>query len=129
MKRYLYMGSPYSLYSLGIHQAWLAACETAGALILKGIPVYSPIAHMHPVAMHGNINPLDHAIWLPINEAMMEGAVGMIALCIANWKESRGLAEELKYFRAAKLPIFKIDGPRIPDAMLDAMRSLCGGAP
>ena len=52
--------------------------RAAAVLIRQGIRVYSPIAHTHPIAIHGGIDPLDHKIWLPADAPFMHGAVGLI---------------------------------------------------
>ena len=67
-----YLATPYSKYPSGLAMAWVDACRVAGALIRAGVKVYSPIAHGHPIADFANMDKLDHSLWLPFDEAMME---------------------------------------------------------
>lgn len=54
---YWYLASPYSKYPAGIEAAFQDICKQTALLIRHKIPVYSPIAHTHPVAIHGEIDP------------------------------------------------------------------------
>lgn len=102
---YFYLGTPYSRYPGGIEAGFLAACRATAALIRAGVPVYSPIAHTHPVALAGGMDPLDHSIWLPADRPMMDAAHGLIVAMLPTWAESRGLAHEIEVFEAAGKPI------------------------
>lgn len=58
---FYYLATPYSRYAAGIEAAFQAASEQAAILVRHGIPVFCPIAHTHPIAIHGDIDPFDHA--------------------------------------------------------------------
>lgn len=100
-----YIASPYSLYKHGIHKAHQAACEATALLIQAGIPVFSPIAHTHDVAIYGRLDPLAHTIWMPADRPFMEAARGCIVLMLEGWADSYGVREEMKYFREADKPV------------------------
>ena len=104
-----YLGSPYSAFPQGIDQAYTVTCKLAAMLVKKGISVYSPIVHTHPIALAGNINPLDHAIWMPIDRPFMERADALIVAKLDGWDKSRGLKEEIETFAAAKKPILYLN--------------------
>src|ERR1035437_2595568 len=97
-----YLATPYSKYPGGVNDAFIAAAKLGARLLLIGVKVYSPIAHTHPIAMHGNINPLDHSIWLPFDEAMMALASSLIVAHMHGWQESRGITHEIAFFENAK---------------------------
>lgn len=97
---YWYAASPYSKFAGGIAAAHIAASKLAGRLLIRGIPVYSPIAHSHPIAIYAGIDPYSHDIWLPICEPMMAAAHGILVATMPGWEESRGIAHELAWFRA-----------------------------
>lgn len=105
----VYLATPYSKYPGGIEKAFRDASALTAQLLVAGVAVYSPIAHTHPVAVHGGIDPLDHDIWLPFDEAMMAKADVLAVAHMAGWRESRGVAFEVAAFEAAGKPIFDLD--------------------
>lgn len=104
-----YLATPYSKYVGGIECAFVDASKLAARLLRAGIKVYSPIAHTHPLALYGNIDPLDHAIWMPFDEAMMTVAQTLIVAHMDGWQDSFGISHEVKFFEAAGKPIFDLD--------------------
>lgn len=106
---YWYLASPYSKYSSGIEVAFVDICKIAAELTKQGVPVFSPIAHTHPIAIHGQINPLDHTIWLPADEPLMDGACGIIVAMMDGWQDSYGVGVEIARFNAAGKPIYYLD--------------------
>lgn len=106
-----YVGTPYSKYAAGIEQAWTDACLACARLIEAGVPVYSPIAHTHPIAVLGEIDPYAHDIWLPADRPLMEAAHGMILLMMPGWRESRGIWHEVEHFWRAGKPVVPLAWP------------------
>lgn len=106
-----YLASPYSLFPEGTDAAFRKACFAAGRLIDNGVPVFCPIAHSHPIAFHGCIDPLSHEIWLPADEPFMRAAVGLLVYMMPGWKQSYGIAKETEFFRAAGKPVVEIPYP------------------
>lgn len=109
-----YLATPYSKYPAGIEAAFRDAAKATADLLRAGVSVYSPIAHTHPVAVYGKVDPFDHDIWLPFDAAMMERADGIIVLKMTTWDESRGIAYEIEAFKAAGKPIVYLDYPVAP---------------
>jgi len=115
-----YLASPYSKYAAGIEEAFRAICREAALLVAAGVPVFSPIAHTHPIAVHGEIDPLAHAIWLPADRPMMNAACGLIVCQMPGWEESYGIGVEVEHFQHAGKPIvFMRPGvvPELPPAI------------
>lgn len=106
---YWYLGSPYSKYPGGIHAAFDAVCEIAARFAREGVAVYSPIAHTHPIASAGNIDPYDHSIWLPFDKPMMVHAHGLIVAQLEGWSSSIGLQAEIAFFTSVKRRILYLD--------------------
>lgn len=104
-----YLATPYTKYPQGIEQAFIDASKLAARLIQSGLSVYSPIAHTHPIAIHGGIDPLDHKIWLPFDNAMMKAATFLLVAHMPGWEESYGIGEEIKFFKAMGKPIYDLD--------------------
>lgn len=112
---YWYLASPYSNYPKGIDYAHVKACQAVAEFVEAGVPVYSPIAHTHPVAMIGCIDPHNHDFWLPIDKPMMDAASGLIVLMLDGWLTSRGVAYETEVFAAAGKPIVYMTPGKVPD--------------
>ena len=108
--RLCYLATPYSRYPRGIHFAFVDASAFAAELLKRGVKVYSPIAHTHPLAIYGNVDPLDHDIWLPFDQAMMDASDALIVAEMDGWETSRGIGHEMDYFRAAGKPIHQLPG-------------------
>jgi hypothetical protein len=112
---YWYLGSPYSKYPDGVEAAFQAVCREAGRLIRAGVPVYSPIAHTHPIAVYSQMDVYDHSIWLPADRPMMEAACGLIILRMASWEVSVGLQHEIVFFKNAGKPVSFMDPGSVPE--------------
>lgn len=107
--RLCYLATPYSKYEKGLYQAFEDACRISARLLTRGVKVYSPIAHTHPIAMHGGLDPLDHKIWLPFDEAMMRVADALVVAQMDGWRESYGVRHEITYFASECRPIVYLD--------------------
>lgn len=104
-----YLATPYSKYPGGPPAAFVDASKLAAKLLVAGVRVYSPIAHTHPLAVYGNLDPLDHRLWLPFDEAMMAKADVLIVAHMVSWETSKGIAHEVEFFTRANKPIFDLD--------------------
>lgn len=102
----IYVGTPYTKYPEGIDAAFTDACKLTARLLREGLKVYSPIAHTHPVAVHGDIDPLDLSIWLPFDGAMMDKSDAMIVGMMPGWETSTGVRHEMQTFIEAGKPVF-----------------------
>lgn len=114
---YHYLATPYSRYPGGIERAHKSACMLTGALMRLTIPVYSPIAHSHPIAMTAKIDPCSHDFWLPVCGPMMRAAHGIIVAEFPGWDQSVGMKHEIDWFVAAGKPVVNLS--------LDMIYSLC----
>ncbi len=106
----VYLATPYSEDKRSIHHAFIDACTFAAGCLKEGVRVYSPIAHTHMIALAGNIDPLDHKIWLPFDEAVMEVCEALIVAELPGWTESHGVQHEIAVFEVAKKPIYYLAG-------------------
>lgn len=105
----VYLGTPYSKYPGGLEAAFRDAAMLTAKLLRLGIKVYSPIAHTHPIAVYGNLDPLDHSIWLPFDQAIMDKADAMLVAKMAGWNESKGIAHEIGVFGQAGKPVYYLE--------------------
>jgi hypothetical protein len=111
---FFYVASPYTKYPGGIDIAHVDICRITAELIKRGVPVYSPIVHTHPIARFGDIDPLSHEIWLAADAPLMDSAFALIVVKMTGWGVSYGVSEEMKRFAAAGKPIWFLD----PETML-----------
>jgi hypothetical protein len=114
---FYYIATPYSKFPGGLEEAFKIACEQTALLLREGVPAYSPIAHTHPIAIYGNIDPLDHDLWMRVDVPMMASAYGLIVVEMDGWRESRGVAAEIKTFRAAGKPVTHMTPGIVPDGL------------
>lgn len=93
---YTYLASPYSHPDPAIRQArFEAVCREAAALMREGVIVFSPIAHSHSCALAGSL-PLQWEFWERYDRAMLENADDLVVLTMDGWRESKGIAAEIK---------------------------------
>ncbi len=109
---YWYLATPYAGYPGGINIAFEEASRATAALLKHGIRVYSPIAHTHPVALYGGLDPRDHSIWLPADGPLMAAAVGIIVVKMTEWENSKGIAHEIVAFKKAGKPVLYMEWPQ-----------------
>lgn len=110
-RSYFYLATVYSKHAAGIEAAFQEATRIAGAFAKRGIAVYSPIVHSHPVALASGLDPLDHDIWLPLDEPMMRCAYGLVVVCMDGWKESKGISYEITTFQSVAKPVWFMKVP------------------
>lgn len=101
----IYMATPYTKYPHGRTAAFQHAARLCGQLLKLGVVSYSPIAHTEPVAIYGELDPLDHNIWLPFDRVMMEQSKAILVAKMAGWEDSFGVRYEIDAFREMKKPI------------------------
>lgn len=104
-----YLAMPYTKFPGGPVAAFEAAARLTAKLLNERHLVYSPIVHTHPIAMVGGIDPFNHDIWLPFDEAMMEAADELYVAKLPGWEESYGVAHEIKRFKEMGKPVTFID--------------------
>jgi hypothetical protein len=104
-----YLATPYTKYPAGIVQAFRDACTVAARLVKGGVSVYSPIAHTHPIAIHGEIDPLDLSIWIPFDHAMLEVSDALVIAKMLTWEQSYGIKHEVEFFHKANKPVYHLD--------------------
>lgn len=115
---FFYLASPYSKYPGGIEAAHADVCMEAALLVRAGIPVYSPIAHTHPIAIHGDIDPFDHSIWLEADRTFMDAAQGLIVCEMEGWETSYGIGVEIEHFKKAGKPIIRMTPGMLPQELM-----------
>lgn len=108
-----YLATPYTKFTHGTEAAFKHACKSAAVLIESGLRVLSPIAHCHPIATHGDIDPLDGPFWQAQLAPMMEAAMGLLVVMMPGWNESAGVAIEIQAFEKMRKPIVWLNWPSL----------------
>lgn len=103
-----YLATPYTNYPDGIEIAFREASRLCAELLKSGIEAYSPIAHCHPLAMHGDLDALDRDFWLKYQRSMMLRCDGLIVAEMIAWNESHGIRHEIEFFTKSRKPIFHL---------------------
>ena len=112
---YWYLATPYTKYPGGLEVAYRDASIQAAMLIEAGIYVFCPIAHSHPIAVHGGLPTCDHKLWLAFDECMMSCAQGMIQCRLEGWDQSYGMDFEKRWFERLGKPVIPMEPGVIPD--------------
>lgn len=116
-----YLATPYSRFPGGTERAFIEACEQAAVLLKAGVNAFSPIAHSHPIAHHGGIDPLNLQFWLRIDGALCDAACGLIVCMLPTWETSVGVRQEIEWFQNNKKPILYMEPGTIPAALTPSL--------
>lgn len=104
-----YLATPYTNYPDGIEIAFREASRLCAELLKADVAAYSPIAHCHPLAIHGDMDALDRDFWLGYQRKMMARCDALIVATMASWERSIGIQYEVQFFTSAGRPIFQLD--------------------
>jgi len=109
----IYLATPYTKYQAGIWPAYKEAARIAGGLLKLGHDVYSPIAHSHPLAVYGGLDPLDGALWQRVDAPFLAMCDECVVALMDGWQESAGVAHEIAEFRKAGKRVRYLDPPTL----------------
>jgi nucleoside 2-deoxyribosyltransferase len=104
---FIYLATPYTNYPAGREASYHDACKAAAHLLNAGLSVFCPIAHTHQVGRL--LGDKSHNFWMEADAPFMKSAAILVVVMMDGWKESRGVAEEIRRFKAAGKPIFYMD--------------------
>jgi hypothetical protein len=71
-------------------------------MMRRGMHVFSPIAHTHPIAAHGL--PGDWDFWQTYDRLMLSRCDELAVLCLPGWRESVGVRAEIDIATRLGLP-------------------------
>jgi len=95
---YWYLATPYTISPRGMFWAFMDASRVAALLIMRGVDVYCPVAHGHPIETYGDLGKTDHDFWMDVNDPFVKTAGGLLVAQLPGWKDSRGIAAEIRLF-------------------------------
>lgn len=123
---YWYIASPYSAYHSGRDEAFRDAAAQAALLMEAGVPVFSPIAHSHPISQMLSAGFDTHETWMRADAPFMRAAKGLIVCMMEGWDRSKGVAQEIETFTAAGKPIVYMRPGVVPPEVIPPQRQIVG---
>jgi hypothetical protein len=108
MKGLHYLASPYTHKDPEVVQCryWQAATKT-GELMMRGLHVFSPVVHSHP--LDGILGKQSHDFWLDQDFAVLRHCSKMLVLRLIGWEQSHGVAQEILFAKKHGIPVEFID--------------------
>lgn len=105
----IYLASPYTHQNKAIEEErYTVTMEVTAILISRGLPIFSPIVHCHPMAQQFDM-PTDAKSWELYNGDFIRKASSMYVLTIAGWKESKGVTQEIILANRLAMPVHYVD--------------------
>jgi hypothetical protein len=105
----IYLASPYSHPNPAVvQQRFEKTRKVTADLMLRGVPVFSPIVHCHEIANLYEM-PTDAAYWETYNTAFLRKSDMMYVLTLDGWKESLGVTQEIGLAKTLRLTIVKVN--------------------
>lgn len=108
---FLYLACPYASggADAALRQARFEAANRAAAVLMKrGLKVFSPITHSHPIALVSDL-PLHWEYWEDYDRAMLGKCHTVVVLMLDGWSRSPGVAAEFKIAKEMGIPILLMD--------------------
>lgn len=112
----VYLASPYTNHPEGRAEAFVRTRQLAQILLLRGVVVYSPVVHGHPLGGvvkqdgdHMGTVPMTSEFWLAHCRPFLDAANHMLVFMDEGWKESRGVTYEIGYMHARRRPVVGVD--------------------
>lgn len=101
----VYLATPYSHPDPTImEQRFRVANMAAARLMEAGVFVFSPISHTHPIAVAGEL-PKGWDFWKAYDTTVISSCRKLIVLMQDGWKESTGVAAEIRIALELGIPV------------------------
>jgi len=104
----IYLASPYSGNPAERLNRAIAIIKIAGKLIKKGLTIYSPIVNYHSINPQINL-PSDWRFWQKHDRIILSRCDELWVCMLDGWKESKGVAAEIKIAKEFKIPVQFVD--------------------
>lgn len=104
-KKLTYLACPYSHPDPDVRQRRHEAVNrVAGMLMKKGMLVFSPISHTHPIAVECDM-PKGWDFWHAYDRAFIEASERIIVLMLEGWQDSVGVKAEIAIAAELGIPV------------------------
>ena len=124
----IYLASPYSHEDPAVReQRFEEVSAAAAALMARGVHLFCPITHTHPMAVQGSL-PTDFAFWEQCDRWYLERCDAIVIAKIDGWRQSNGVKAERKIAAELGLPDIAYDRGGHPtwDLAADKVVSILG---
>ena len=106
----IYLACPYSHRLKRVRVArFRAVTRAAGRLMARGLHVFSPISHTHPIATAVGL-PLGWDYWQAYDTEILAACDTLAILTLDGWEGSAGIRGECNIARGLGLRIVRVDG-------------------
>src|SRR5579864_6170630 len=106
-----YLTTPYSHDDFNVKlQRFNAAAVVAGYLMNKGLLIFSPITHTHPIAVNCRL-PGDFTFWENLDREFIVACSRMIVVKMDGWGKSKGVKAEIEFAKELGMDIIYMDYP------------------
>lgn len=108
--KFVYLASPYSHPEAFVReQRFHDACKKAAQYLSKGVAVFSPIAHSHPIADYmAEADRMSFNLWMKADLPLLKNADELHILCIDGWRSSRGVTREVQFAEQLGIPVKQV---------------------
>jgi hypothetical protein len=86
-----------------------AVCKKAAKLMLEGEAVFCPIAHSHPIEVHGMDEIKNGDFWLAQDFAVLAHCDRVLVYRMPGWEKSEGIKREIAFAAERNIPVDFID--------------------
>ena len=105
----VYLAAPYSHPDPKTREDRFREINKVASMLMKrGVFIYSPISHSHPIAVAGGL-PTGWEFWNQYDEIMLSACGLMIVLMMPGWQESVGVSNEIKIAVRRRLRVVYVD--------------------
>ena len=108
--KFIYLASPYSHPEPSVREArYIAACKKAAQYASKGIAIFAPIVHSHPLVPYMDAKDcMNFDLWMKLDLPILKMADELHVLCIDGWRSSRGVTKEIDFAHALSIPVKQV---------------------
>lgn len=104
-KGLVYLATPYShpdpyIRTLRFHRV----SKVAGVLMDRGVVLFSPISHTHPIAEMHQL-PKDWNYWKRYDQIMLKNCSMLVVLMLEGWEASIGVKGEVEIAKELGIPV------------------------
>lgn len=105
----IYLASPYnSSFPFVRERRFQDVCSVAATLMSRGVHLFCPIAHTHPIAQKDNLSP-GWKYWQEFDRLMLSHCSALWIVMLDGWKESEGIKGEIQIAKEMGIEIWLVD--------------------
>lgn len=101
----IYLATPYSHPSAAVrHSRFQVVNIVAAAMMARGLHVYSPISHTHPICLAGDL-PQGWDYWAELDRKMVSACGLLVVVRQPGWRSSVGVKAEIEIAGELGIPV------------------------